>query len=103
MATKRPLPGVDSSTGRLTLAILGAVAAFENDIRRERQADGIAKAKAGGAYKGRKPQIDPARIRALSEAGKRPSEIVAELKVSRASVWRALRPANQETQEPSLA
>lgn len=37
-------PGVDtdSSTGKLMLAILGAVAAFENDIRRERQLEGIA-------------------------------------------------------------
>ena len=32
------------------LAILGAAAEFENDIRRERQRDGIEKAKERGAY-----------------------------------------------------
>ena len=38
----------DTSTGRLMLGVLGAVAVFENDIRRERQMEGIAKAKAAG-------------------------------------------------------
>jgi hypothetical protein len=42
----------DSSTGRLTLAILGALAAFEPDIRRERQLEAIERAKAAGVYKG---------------------------------------------------
>ncbi|RYG79468.1 MAG: recombinase family protein, partial [Alphaproteobacteria bacterium] len=46
--------GIDttSSTGKLTLAVLAAVAEFETEIRRERQRDGIAKAKAAGVYKG---------------------------------------------------
>ena len=38
----------DTSTGRLMLAVLGAVAAFENDIRREREMEGVMKAKAAG-------------------------------------------------------
>ena len=47
--------GVDTSTstGKLMLGILGAVAEFENDIRRERQQDGIVKAKMEGRYNGR--------------------------------------------------
>ena len=57
----------DSSTGRLMLAILGAVAQFENDIRRDRQAEGIAKAKASGKYRGRKPSVDKSRVRELRE------------------------------------
>ncbi|MBW6528197.1 recombinase family protein [Sphingomonas sp. RHCKR7] len=80
----------DSSTGRLMLAILGAVAAFEADIRKERQADGIAKAKAAGVYKGRKPSVDVARVRELHEAGKRAAEIARELGIGRASVYRAI-------------
>jgi DNA invertase Pin-like site-specific DNA recombinase len=47
-----------SSTGKLMLAILGAVAEFENDIRRERQRDGIEKAKERGVYRGRPASID---------------------------------------------
>jgi DNA invertase Pin-like site-specific DNA recombinase len=42
-----------TSTGRLMFNMLGAFAEFELDIRKERQAEGIAKAKAKGVYKGR--------------------------------------------------
>ena len=80
----------DSSTGRLMLAILGAVAAFENDIRRERQIEGIAKAKAQGRYKGRPATIDPDHIRALREQGLGASQIAREMKIGRATVYRAL-------------
>ena len=84
--------GVDTSTstGKLALAILGAVAAFENDIRRERQMEGIAKAKAEGRYKGRPASIDPNEVKALKEQGMGASQIAKELKIGRASVYRAL-------------
>ena len=39
----------------LMLSLLGAVAQFERSLLLERQREGIAKAKARGAYKGRKP------------------------------------------------
>jgi DNA invertase Pin-like site-specific DNA recombinase len=80
----------DSSTGRLTLAILGAVAAFETDIRRERQLEGIERAKAAGVYKGRRPSIDRAQVRSLHQAGVGASEIAKRHKIGRASVYRAL-------------
>src|SRR5581483_822746 len=51
-----------SSNGRLMLNILAAFAEFETDLRRERQADGIAKAKLAGVYKGRPRSIDKTRI-----------------------------------------
>ncbi|MGP5115232.1 recombinase family protein [Corynebacterium casei] len=44
-----------SPSSRLLLSMLGAVAEFERSIIRERQADGIARAKARGVYKGRSP------------------------------------------------
>lgn len=44
----------NSSTGKLLLTVLGAVAEFERNILRERQAEGISIAKKRGAYKGRK-------------------------------------------------
>lgn len=78
----------DSSTGRLMLTILGAVAAFEADIRRERQLEGIEKAKAAGVYKGRKQTIDTAKVRQLHREGHRPSEIARQLGIGRASVYR---------------
>ena len=80
----------DSSTGRLMLSILGAVAAFENDIRRERQLEGIAKVKADGRYKGRPATIDPERVKALRESGMGAAAIARELNIGRASVYRAL-------------
>ena len=80
----------DSSTGRLMLAILGAVAAFENDIRRERQMEGIAKAKAAGKYRGRPVSIDPAKVKELRQTGLGPAQIAKTMGIGRASVYRAL-------------
>lgn len=79
-----------SSTGKLTLAILGAVAEFENDIRRERQRAGIAKAKANGVYKGRSAGIDAGRVRALAAQGMSAGVIASELGCHRQSVYRLL-------------
>nr|WP_309141202.1 recombinase family protein [Novosphingobium sp. G106] len=80
----------DTSTGRLMLAVLGAVAQFENDIRRERQAEGIEKAKAEGRYRGRKPSVDVSRVQELRQTGLGASQIARELGIGRASVYRAL-------------
>jgi len=84
--------GVDtsSSTGKLMLAVLGAVAQFENDIRRERQMEGISKAKAEGRYRGRKASIDPARVKELHQSGLGPAAIARQLGIGRASVYRML-------------
>ena len=59
----------DTSTGRLMLAVLGAVAAFENDIRKERQMEGILKAKATGKYRGRPASIDVDGVKELYQKG----------------------------------
>ena len=80
----------DSSTGRLTLAILGAVAAFETEIRKERQLEGIEKAKKAGVYKGRKRSIDGDAIKKLYSDGQSPTEIAKTLNIGRASVYRYL-------------
>lgn len=82
--------GVDTTTsqGKLLIGMLGAVAEFENNLRKERQRDGIEAAKARGAYKGRKPAIDPARVRAMLSEGRRPADIARELGINRASVYR---------------
>ncbi len=51
---------VDTSTaaGKCFFDMLGVFAEFETNLRRERQMEGIAKAKAKGVYKGRKPTIN---------------------------------------------
>lgn len=50
------------ATGKLMLGVLGAVAQFERELTRERQAEGIARAKANGVYRkkraGRKDSVD---------------------------------------------
>lgn len=80
----------DTSTGKLMLSILGAVSEFENDIRRERQMEGIQKAKAEGRYKGRPQTIDPDEVKALHQRGLGASAIARRMNIGRASVYRAL-------------
>jgi DNA invertase Pin-like site-specific DNA recombinase len=77
--------GVDTttSTGKLMLAILGAVAEFENDIRRERQRDGIEKAKERGIYRGRPAVSTSSRSRRL------PTQAWAQRRLPAGSAYRA--------------
>jgi DNA invertase Pin-like site-specific DNA recombinase len=88
-ATEQP---IDTSTaaGKAFLDMLGVFAEFETNLRRERQMEGIVKAKAAGVYKGRKPSIDTDQVRSLRVAGVGPSEIAKRLGIGRASVYRAL-------------
>ena len=75
------------------MGILALIAEFENDIRRERQMDGIAKAQERGVRFGRKPLLLPDKvqqIRKLRKAGKTVPEIMRQTSLSKASVYRAL-------------
>ncbi|MBP2304607.1 helix-turn-helix domain-containing protein [Azospirillum melinis] len=86
--------GIDTSTptGKLMLTVLSGVAEFERDIMLERQREGIAKAKAEGKYKGRKPtaQAKAEDVMALKAQGVGASEIAKRLGIGRASVYRIL-------------
>lgn len=88
-ATEQP---IDTSTpaGVAFLQMLGVFAQFETAIRRERQMEGIAKAKAAGAYKGRKPSVPVELVQKLRSEGVPPVEIARRLGIARASVYRAL-------------
>ncbi|MBD3756255.1 MAG: recombinase family protein [Gammaproteobacteria bacterium] len=77
-----------TSTGRLMFNMLASIAEFENDLRRERQAEGIAKAKAEGRYKGRPAKIDAEAIKAALDAGGKPSEVARRFNIARSSVYR---------------
>jgi DNA invertase Pin-like site-specific DNA recombinase len=88
-ATEQP---IDTSTaaGKAFLSMLGVFAEFETTLRRERQTEGIARAKAAGVYKGRKPSIPAGEITALRVAGVGATEIAKRLGIGRASVYRIL-------------
>ncbi len=77
-------------TGRLLVTVLGMVAEMERRFIKERQAAGIAKAKAAGVYKGRPAEIDVESVRRMKAEGKGATEIAAALGIGRASVYRAL-------------
>src|SRR5215208_7449005 len=81
-ATEQP---IDTSTaaGKAFLDMLGVFAEFETNLRRERQLEGIAKAKAAGVYKGRPALIDATRVRELKRQGQGPTEIAKALGISR--------------------
>jgi DNA invertase Pin-like site-specific DNA recombinase len=68
--------------------MLGVFAEFETNLRRERQMEGIAKAKEAGVYKGRPATIDAGEVRRLRAEGMGPAAIARRLKIGRASVYR---------------
>ena len=86
--------GIDTATptGKLLLTIMGGVAEFEREVMLERQREGIAKAKADGKYKGRKPtaQAKAAEVTAMAAEGIGATEIAKRLGIGRASVYRVL-------------
>jgi len=86
--------GVDTSTatGKLLFMLTGLIATFERELMLERQREGIARAKAEGKYKGRKPtaRARATEIAALKADGVRPVDIARTLGIGRASVYRVL-------------
>lgn len=94
--------GEDTPIANLMLSIMGAVAEFERSMVRERQAEGIAIAKARGVYKGRKPSVTPQMLEEILRriaAGEPKAAIARELKISRATLYSHLK--NRNFEEPS--
>lgn len=77
-------------TGRLMFNMLGAIAEFETDLRKERQLEGIAKAKEEGRYKGRPVTTDGDAIRAALAAGDKPAAVAKRFNVARSTVYRMM-------------
>jgi DNA invertase Pin-like site-specific DNA recombinase len=88
-ATEQPID-TSSAAGKAFLDMLGVFAEFETNLRKERQLEGIAKAKTEGVYKGRKPTIDAAQVKALASEGHGATEISRRLGIGRASVYRMM-------------
>jgi len=74
---------------RAFFGMLAVFAAFETHVRRERQAEGITKAKRAGRYQGGEAHRR-ARVQALKSNGAGPSAIAHEMGISRRQVYRIL-------------
>jgi DNA invertase Pin-like site-specific DNA recombinase len=88
-ATEQPID-TGTAAGKCFFDMLGVFAEFETNLRKERQLEGIAKAKAAGVYRGRRVSIDAATVREMKAQGLGPSAIAKSLGIGRASVYRAL-------------
>ena len=90
--------GIDttSRSGKLLFGILASFAEFETALRKERQLEGIARAKAEGRTGGRPKTVDETEIRRLRSEGLAVPQIVKQTGNSRAAVYRALGSANPQ-------
>lgn len=89
-ATEQPIDPA-TSVGKAFLDMLSVFAEFETNLRKERQMEGIKRAKQKGIYKGRPAKIDKAEVSRLkNEEGLSEGEVAKRLSISRASVYRVL-------------
>ncbi|NOD47815.1 MULTISPECIES: recombinase family protein [unclassified Ruegeria] len=86
-----------TATGKLMLNVLGSISQFEREMMLERQREGIAKAKAEGRYKGRKPtaRMKTSEVLQLLGQGYKKHEIAQRLRISQRSVYRIVNEARQ--------
>lgn len=86
--------GMDTHTptGKLMLTVLGGIAQFEREMMLERQREGIAKGKAAGRYRGRKPiaRESQAEVLRLAALGLTKANIAQKLGLGEATVYRVL-------------
>ncbi len=94
-ATEQPFDTGDIY-GALTINLLGVFAEFETQLRRERQIEGIRRARAEHPerYRGRRPTINAIEIRRLKAEGLGASAIAKQLGIARTSVYRVLANGN---------
>lgn len=76
--------------GHVVLTVLGMVAQMERRFIKERQREGIERAKVAGVYRGGKRRIDPTRVEQMAAEGTSPSAIAKILGCSRMQVYRVL-------------
>jgi DNA invertase Pin-like site-specific DNA recombinase len=82
-----------TATGKLILNMMVSVAQFEREMMKERQVEGIKKAKAEGKYKGRVPKAlnQADKVKALVDAGVGRVQIQEQLSMSKASYYRCMK------------
>ena len=90
--------------GRLMFNIIGSFAEFENDIRKERQMDGIRKARDKGVAFGRKPALNALQKRQIlhlsRDEGMSLNQIADRYAVSHMTVYRVLKKEREAVPEP---
>ena len=91
-STEQPISTKDA-TSKCFLDMLGVFAELETNLRKERQMEGIARAKTKGVYKGRKSNINVEKIKSLKNEGMGATAIARELGIHRDSVYRLLKTA----------
>ena len=89
-ATDQPISTKDA-TSKCFLDMLGVFAELENSLRAERQASGVARAKALGKYKGGKSKIDVEQVKKLKGEGLGATAIARKMGIHRDSVYRLLK------------
>ena len=89
-ATEQPID-TRTSAGKAFLDMLGVFSEFETNLRKERQMEGVRKAKERGVYKGRGRTIDASKIYELKQNGYGATKISKELGITRQSVYRLLK------------
>ncbi|MBS1069656.1 recombinase family protein [Gluconobacter cerinus] len=91
ICTEQPID-TSNAMGKAFLNMLGVFAQFETELRKERQLEGIAKAKKDGVYQGRKPDMERiAEVFNLKHQGVSNTEISQRLGLSRSYVWKVLK------------
>ncbi len=86
---------IDTSTptGKLLFNVLASIAEFETEIRKERQMEGIAKAKEKGVQFGRKAKLQQDEINEMKrerDHGVKVADLMSKYSLSKASVYRML-------------
>jgi len=99
--------GDDDKEAELMLAMLGAFAAFERAMIRERQREGIEIAKTKGVYQGRKQALTDAQVaevreKVAADPGIDKTALAREYGISRVTLYRYLRNENQN-EETSIS
>ena len=89
-ATEQPISTKDA-TSKCFLDMLGVFAELETNLRKERQLEGIAKAKEKGVYKGGRSKIDVGQIKKLKDEGMGATAIAKQMNIHRDSVYRLLK------------
>lgn len=92
--------GEDNPMGTLLMSVMGAFAEFERSLIRERQREGIALAKARGAYRGRRRSLSDdqvAELRRRAVEGVPKAALARQLGVSRETVYQYLRADTEAT------
>lgn len=85
--------GDDSPMSMLMLNIMGSVVQFEREMIKERQREGIVKARAEGKYKGRAAALDAKQVTELKERaakGENKAALARDFKITRTTLYKYL-------------